>query len=322
MANTWTPTPLALGTGIPVFQYDNRTISTESGSEAFETGISHRDNERCIVCGVPNPLEYVHIVPKEEDKRWEFLRAKGLIPSRAKSVVHEPRNGILLCLNHQVGFERHQFYIRWVPTFQRFIFINHSASSHLEKYHGRAVRLFPDDSRTPFHGSFVDHEMRVRGQYPYGPEFVDRPVNLPIQWQPWIDDIFGKDSGGSHSRDGGKGRRGQKKHTSDDEMEDMSLTVVSKHTGQQDGHDDTQFNAQLSQQPEVLSHLQPSSQEPATSITFMDPMANPAELEAIMCSARQQPNWRAAMIEGETWEGTAIENIEKYNRLNPPADAP
>ncbi|KAF5385962.1 hypothetical protein D9615_002648 [Tricholomella constricta] len=293
MATTWTPTPLALGTGIPVF----------------------------------HPLEYVRIVPKEEDKRWELLRAKGLIPSRAKSVVHEPRNAILLCLNHRVGFKSHQFYIRWIPTFQRFVFINHSASSHLVEYDGRAVRLFTGDSRTPFHGSFVDQEMRVRGRYPYGPEFADHPVNLPIQWQSWIDDMPGEDSKGS---DGGDGEDGGNDEDGgdDEEMEDMSLTIVLKHPCQQDGHDDTmdnsfQSNVQLSHQPQLLRHLQPFPQEPAT-ITLVDPIANPAELEAIICSARQQPNWRAAMIEGETWEGNANENIEKYNRLkfNPPADAP
>lgn len=43
-------------------------------------------------------------------------------------------------------------------------------------------------------------------------------------------------------------------------------------------------------------------------------MANPSELEAIMRSARQQPTWKAAIIESQTWDGTAAENIAKYER--------
>ena len=37
-----------------------------------------------------------------------------------------------------------------------------------------------------------------------------------------------------------------------------------------------------------------------TEITLRDPIANPSELEAVMRSARQQPNWKAAQIEGES----------------------
>jgi hypothetical protein len=36
------------------------------------------------------------------------------------------------------------------------------------------------------------------------------------------------------------------------------------------------------------------------------------ELEAVLHFTCQQPNWKAAVIEGESWEGTAEENIVKY----------
>ena len=64
-----------------------------------------------------------------------------------------------------------------------FVLVNHSRSEELNDYHGRAVRLFPDNPRVPFHGAFLDHEMRVRGYWPYLPYYADRPIGLPIQWQ-------------------------------------------------------------------------------------------------------------------------------------------
>lgn len=55
------------------------------------------------------------------------------------------------------------------------------------------------------------------------------------------------------------------------------------------------------------------------TVTFSNPFTNPPELEAIMRSSREQPNWKAAEMEGESWEGTAEENVEKYQRImNPP----
>jgi hypothetical protein len=50
----------------------------------------------------------------------------------------------------------------------------------------RAVRLFPGDPRTPFDGALIDQEMHTRGQYPYEPDFADRPIELPIRWQIWV----------------------------------------------------------------------------------------------------------------------------------------
>jgi hypothetical protein len=55
-----------------------------------------------------------------------------------------------------------------------------------------------------------------------------------------------------------------------------------------------------------------------TTIVFRDPIANPSELEALMHSARQQTNWKATVIEGESWEGNAEENTAKYQRVMPP----
>jgi hypothetical protein len=47
-------------------------------------------------------------------------------------------------------------------------------------------------------------------------------------------------------------------------------------------------------------------------------MTHPSEVEEVMRSARQEPNWKTAVIEGESWEGTTEENVAKYLRLLPP----
>jgi hypothetical protein len=40
----------------------------------------------------------------------------GFVPSLAKSVEHEPRNGISLCDSHHSDFNAYAFFIRWVPS--------------------------------------------------------------------------------------------------------------------------------------------------------------------------------------------------------------
>ena len=64
----WIPNPFNLLNGHP-FEYSEHTISSVSGTEAFETGIKTRDANRCVVCGISGPgtLNYCHIIPKVED---------------------------------------------------------------------------------------------------------------------------------------------------------------------------------------------------------------------------------------------------------------
>ena len=107
----------------------------------------------------------------------------------------------------------------------------------LEQYHGRAVRLFPDNPLVPFHGAFLDHEMRVRGRWSYLPDFVDRAISLPIQLQDWIVDASiedGPDSGDSGNngvgRDGNDHKGDGHKEESDDRDNDLSPTTALKAT--------------------------------------------------------------------------------------------
>jgi hypothetical protein len=48
---------------------------------------------------------------------------------------------------------------------------------------------------------------------------------------------------------------------------------------------------------------------------LMNPFANIVELDVLKRSFAVQPNWKAAVVEGESWEGNAEDNIVKYRRL-------
>jgi len=63
----WVPTPHDLLAGNP-FPYSSRAISVISATEAFNTGIDHRDQGRCVVCGDKLSIEHCHIIPKTDLK--------------------------------------------------------------------------------------------------------------------------------------------------------------------------------------------------------------------------------------------------------------
>ena len=51
-------------------------------------------------------------------------------------------------------------------------------------------------------------------------------------------------------------------------------------------------------------------------ITLTNPFADPAALQALKDSFAEQPTWKAAVIEGNTWDGNADESAMKWRRLN------
>jgi hypothetical protein len=68
------------------------------------------------------------------------MRSRSFIPLQAKSVGHEARNGMVLCMNHRYAFDAYFFYIRWMPevcssfipissTLQRFL-VGQALRSH------------------------------------------------------------------------------------------------------------------------------------------------------------------------------------------------
>ncbi|KIJ99682.1 hypothetical protein K443DRAFT_101787 [Laccaria amethystina LaAM-08-1] len=112
----WIPEAFNLREGNP-FEYSEHTISSISGTEAFESAIKTRDRALCVVCGRSQRrvLDYCYIIPKEEDDTWEEMKDAGFVPRTAKGVEHEARNGIQLCTLHHSLFDAHCYYIRWMP---------------------------------------------------------------------------------------------------------------------------------------------------------------------------------------------------------------
>jgi hypothetical protein len=136
---------------------------------------------------------------------------------------------------------------------------------------------------------------------------------LPIPWQSWITDAPSRDGGDVEGEvddrveeERVEDERDEGEQTRDIKVDNLSATALPTRSGEQDS--DTTRNLH--------------KKKKRTTITFRDPITNPSELEAIMRSARQQPSWKAAVIEGESWEGTAEENTAKYLQLLPPADGP
>jgi hypothetical protein len=134
-------------------------------------------------------------------------------------VVHEPRNGINLCVSHLSDFNGYRFFIRWVPSVSLnrkmmavssyhqqdrvFVFVNFSRDEYLEQFHGKSVVLDADHHHSPFPAPFLIQEMRTRGFHPW---CTDRPIPHPRSSTYTLDDNGGcgvEDLGGG--RDNGVG---------------------------------------------------------------------------------------------------------------------
>ena len=100
-----------------------------------------------------------------------------------------------MCGNHHGDFDEHRFFIRWeqaicsyphhlvlwwleplcsVPTFR----LHQSLPLRL-----RQTLPWSDTILWRFHRP---RDMRVRGRYPYIPDYADRPIGVPPKWQRWI----------------------------------------------------------------------------------------------------------------------------------------
>jgi hypothetical protein len=121
------------------------------------------------------------------------------------------------------------------------VFINHSNSPSLSAFHGRAIRLFPNDSRLPFHGAFLVHEVRVRGHYPFA---ADSILRLPIEWQSWTG-LAPDDDGGDNGHDDGDD---DNNYSNDGDGGDDNLHKT--------GHADMQGSSNLTKS---MVHMSPTS---------------------------------------------------------------
>ncbi|KZP21304.1 hypothetical protein FIBSPDRAFT_825845 [Athelia psychrophila] len=267
------------------FEYQHE-ISEGSNTTAFDTGIDARDLRRCVVCGMKGGgglrpgVQRAHIIGRTEDILWGLLKGRGFVPSFAKSVVHEPRNGINLCSVHHVDFDGYRFFIRWVPSLSAFVFINFSQNGSLEQFHGKTVALDPNHSHSPFTAPFLIQEMRTRGFHPW---CTDRSIPCPLS--PTYTDV---DNGGG---DGVAGFGG----AIDTGVESGGMAGPGGSggvAGSSSGPSSTGVNQQY--------------------LVLGNPFQDPELLESMRRQWQQLPNWKSATVEGLTWEGTAEENAKQY----------
>jgi hypothetical protein len=106
---------------------------------------------------------------------------------------------------------------------------------------------------------------------------ADRPISLPIPWQQWDSD--------------------------EDDNSDI-----------QTDSDNSDPLPKRQPHKSFPTNPTPAGQQPKT-FTPTNPFASPTELQSLKDSFSKQPNWKAAVLEGETWEGTAEENVNKWQRL-------
>ena len=131
--------------------------------------------------------------------------------------------------------------------------------------------------------------MRVRGHWPLR---EDRPIPLPIRWVHWLRRDGDGDDGG-----GGRGERGR------------------------GGNDHNKGPGKNERRPSGDTGGEGGGPVPGSSSSGQvfiptNPFTNPAALQTLKESFAKQPNWKAAVMEGTTWEGNADENAAKWRKLN------
>ena len=144
-----------------------------------------------------------------------------------------------------------------------------------QQFDSKAIALDVTDKYAPFLCLFIIHEMRVRGHNPFRTANIDVPAN--IAWQDWVTTL------GVLREDGGPGlfrRDGPRIDFVRDPLLQLPATMTETNTGGLSG----------------------------TGISLA-PDQN-AVLE-ILAASRPMPSWKACVMEGTSWEGSAEENIEK-----------
>jgi len=218
---------------------------------------------------------------------------------------------ILLCKTHHSGFDHYVFYIRWIKevslpphckihpayllliiTLHKFLFqtnqfviVNHSREPDYEAVHGKLLHFETDTKRCPFPTAFLWHEYRVRGFYP---TCGDCEVTTHKGG-----DIFG-----FAPQRGGELRTGNDRgsvldiHTSGE---------LSSGTGANAGaHNRFTTNSSGHDSDDVISF---------TPVPLVGD-----DLVSWLAAARQHSSWKDCIVENMSWDGTAAENIDKYQR--------
>ena len=151
--------------------------------------------------------------------------------------------------------------------------------------------------------------MRVRGYHPLS---EDRAIPLPIRWVDWLTTDDDDDNDGD-DRDGGDGA-GDGGDSGDGDGNNGDGGGGGKHGGQvsrgRGGNNETSRRLLRSCGPH------PGSSASGKAFIHSNRFTNPASLKALKKSFGKQPNWKAAVMEGTTWEGNADENAAKWRKLN------
>jgi len=152
----------------------------------------------------------------------------------------------------------------------------------MQPYHGKAVALDILDLHAPFPSIFIIHELCVRAFNPFAPVSPDVPGDLC--WQDWIESEEVLNSDGS-------------------------LGLFS-HQGDHD-HSARGINTTLTS----LTPIQPQMAGGVPSGRSTLPPLDGNLIEKILASTYASPSWKACVVEGMSWAGTADENIEKYRQV-------
>ena len=152
--------------------------------------------------------------------------------------------------------------------------------------------------------------MRVRG---YNPLREDRAIPLPIRWVDWLTaDDDDDDDGDDRDSDDGAGGGG------DGDGNNGDGGGGGRHGGQVSRGRERSGDGNNETSGRLLRSRGPVPGSSASGKVFIpsNPFTNPASLKALKKSFAEQPNWKAAVREGTTWEGNADENAAKWRKLN------
>ncbi|KAI0030164.1 hypothetical protein K488DRAFT_54795 [Vararia minispora EC-137] len=271
------------------YAYEEYSASEQSRTTAFNTGIDQRDRflgqPRCVVCGDQgNVLQHCHIIPASRQDKWEDLLERNWLPPKAKhSVQHEPRNGLLMCPNHHAHFDKYNFFLRYLPGVRKVVSVNFSGLPSLQRFHGKAIALDIEDQRAPFPALFIFQEHYVRAEHLFVPHVHDVPDDPP--WQDWIlnDGVLRSD---------GKFERAR-----------PPLPSAAPNLGIS-----TEVQESIQRTQRITATNAGGTSRPGYTTLVM----NEDVVAEILAATRALPTWKACMLEGTSWTGTAEENTKKY----------
>ncbi|KAL1677558.1 hypothetical protein EV122DRAFT_213897 [Schizophyllum commune] len=288
-------------TTIPTgFGWEDRTSLETFTEETADACVTARDTFRgnpcCVVCGEPIPLQYSTL--------WDDLKKRGWLPEWAnENAEDEPRNAIILCPNHKGIFESYMCFIRYVPSERKFIFVNYYGDNHTNnkyhKYHGKAVALDINDELAPFPALFLLHEQRVRGFQPFSEPSPLLPKE--VSWPDWIlsRDILQPGADDASRRSTGDPLR---PHADDSSQPSLNTSLFRREGPPRRLYEDKTNRPS----PADVNGL--SGSKGALALNN-DVIAN------ILAATRESASWKSAVVENTSWDGTAEENVKKYQDI-------